>query len=152
VEAALPPYSGTLLLDVARDFPEAWRAFQGGTGDADRKLTLPVTRRLLPRNLPGRTFRLHGLHLGSFHEAGAAGAEPTVVLHGPQVGQGLPLIPVAATEGRVSSAALPMPVADFLAQPWSLVGVTMMKAAATDPVPDGGAARGLWLLADYTEE
>ncbi|NOK36453.1 hypothetical protein HMI49_24910 [Corallococcus exercitus] len=151
VEAALPAHSGTLLLDIARDFPEAWRAFQSGTGDADRKLTLKVTRRLLPRNLPGRTFRLHGLHLGSFHEADVFDATPTVVLQGPQAGQGLPLIPVAETGNRVSSAVLSTPVADFLARPWTLTGV-FMTAAATPPVPDGGAAQGLWLLADYSEE
>jgi hypothetical protein len=54
VEAALPDLRTGVLIDVARDFADQWNGRDAAGG---WQIELPVARTLLPRNLPGRSYR-----------------------------------------------------------------------------------------------
>jgi hypothetical protein len=100
---------------------------------------LPISRRLLPRNLPGKTYLLRRIHLEDPDGALPRERAPVLILDEAEP-QPIPLLPVDSPTGRSFRSGLRATEVDFLAKPWILTA---------DPA--ASAAENLWLFTEYAE-
>lgn len=123
VEDALPPYRGSVLVDLA-------------PSDLGGHATLAPLRDHLPRNLPGRSFAALAIFVGGFDGPAPSG----LALSQGRPGGAVSLKPIKSSGQNAVGAEFASPEADFFDTRWAL-----------EPVGEAGAGRPLWLLAEFEE-
>ena len=110
-------------------------------------LSLPLSRSMLPANIPGRTWQLRAVHAAS----SASTAPSPMRFERRSSPDGVDFAPLAGVKGVVTATPA-APVPNFQDDVWVIRGLPSVAAAV---LPADRARElnenGLWLLAEYEE-